>query len=170
MPLHGDDGGFMLIRNATMADLSAIAEVERRCFPVKEAATEEEFRERLAAYADCFWLLFDGGRLVSFIDGMATDEADLRDEMYADASLHKSNGRWQMIFGLNTLPEFRRRGYAALLVRTLTEAARERGKLGVVLTCKEKLIPYYASLGFENEGLSSSTHGDVAWYQMRLRF
>ncbi len=160
----------MLIRNATLADLSAVAEVERRCFPQKEAATEEEFRERLEAYADCFWLLFEDGRLASFIDGMATDEADLRDEMYADASLHRPDGRWQMIFGLNTLPEYRKRGYAAMLVRHLTEESRKRGKLGVVLTCKERLVPYYASLGFENEGLSSSTHGDVSWYQMRLTF
>lgn len=160
----------MLIRNATLADLSAVAEVERRCFPPKEAATEEEFRERLEAYADCFWLLFEDGRLASFIDGMATDEADLRDEMYADASLHRPDGRWQMIFGLNTLPEYRGRGYAAMLVRHLTEESRKRGKLGVVLTCKERLVPYYASLGFENEGLSSSTHGDVSWYQMRLTF
>ena len=160
----------MLIRNATLDDLAAVAEVERRCFPPKEAATEEEFRERLEAYADCFWLLFEDGRLASFIDGMATDEADLRDEMYADASLHRPDGRWQMIFGLNTLPEYRRRGYAAMLVRHLTEESRKRGKLGVVLTCKERLVPYYASLGFENEGLSSSTHGDVSWYQMRLTF
>ena len=58
----------------------------------------------------------------------------------------------------------------AMLVRHLTEESRKRGKLGVVLTCKERLVPYYASLGFENEGLSSSTHGDVFWYQMRLTF
>lgn len=160
----------MLIRNATMADLAAITEVERRCFPASEAATEDEFRERLSAYADCFWLMFEDGRLVAFIDGMATDERDLRDEMYADASLHRKDGQWQMIFGLNTIPEYRRRGCAAALVRRLAEEARKRGKLGVVLTCKERLIPYYASLGFEDEGLSSSTHGHVAWYQMRLTF
>ena len=160
----------MVIRNAELADLAAIAEVERRCFPVQEAATEDEFRERLEAYADCFWLLFEDGKLVSFVDGMATDEKDLRDEMYADASLHNGNGRWQMIFGLNTLPEYRNRGYAAMLVRRLTEEARARGRLGVVLTCKERLVHYYASLGFENEGLSSSTHGNVTWYQMRLTF
>ncbi len=153
-----------------MDDLAAVSEVERRCFPAAEAATEEEFRERLEAYADCFWLLFEEERLVAFIDGMATDERDLRDEMYADASLHRPDGRWQMIFGLNTLPEFRRRGCAAMLVRRLLEESRKRGKMGVVLTCKERLIPYYASFGFEGEGLSASTHGNVAWHQMRLSF
>ena len=34
----------MIIRNATMDDLAAVSEVERRCFPAAEAATEEEFR------------------------------------------------------------------------------------------------------------------------------
>lgn len=159
-----------MIRNATMADLPAIADVEKRCFPPQEAATEEEFRERLAAYADCFWLLFEDGRLVSFIDGMATDEPDLRDEMYADASLHRKDGHWQMIFGLNTLPEYRRRGYAARLVERLAEEAKRRGKIGVVLTCKERLVPYYESLGFKYEGASSSTHGDAVWHQMRMIF
>lgn len=161
----------MQIRHATMADLKDIAAVERRCFPEAEAATEEDFRERLAAYADHFWLLFDDeGCLVSFIDGMATDEADLADDMYKNASLHREDGKWQMIFGLNTLPEHRRKGYAALLVRTLVEASRDKGKLGVVLTCKERMIPYYASFGFEDEGVSDSTHGNVVWHQMRLTF
>ena len=41
---------------------------------------------------------------------------------------------------------------------------------GLVLTCKEKLIPYYSSFGFQDEGISSSEHGNVVWHQMRLRF
>ena len=101
---------------------------------------------------------------------MATDEADLADDMYKNASLHRRDGKWQMIFGLNTLPEHRRKGYAALLVRSLVEASREKGKLGVVLTCKERMIPYYASFGFADEGVSGSTHGNVVWHQMRLSF
>ena len=32
----------LVIRNATMEDLFAVAEVEAECFPVSEAATEEE--------------------------------------------------------------------------------------------------------------------------------
>ena len=161
----------MFVRHATMADLAAVASVEKRCFPAAEAATEEEFRERLAVYANHFWLLFDEeGNLVSFIDGMATDEPDLADDMYADASLHRKDGCWQMIFGLNTVPEHRGKGCAAMLVRRLVEDSRARGKKGVGLTCKEALIPYYASFGFKDEGVSSSTHGNVVWHQMRLSF
>ena len=129
-----NNGEIMFIRHANMDDLAAISHVEKRCFPEAEAATEEEFRERLAAYADHFWLLFDeDGNLVSFIDGMATDEPDLADEMYRNASLHRADGRWQMIFGLNTVPEHRGKGYAASLVRRLVEDSRAKGKKGVVL-------------------------------------
>ena len=48
--------------------------------------------------------------------------------------------------------------------------AKAQGRLGLVLTCKEKLIHYYSKYGFVNEGLSKSTHGNVEWYQMRLTF
>lgn len=64
---------------------------------------------RLAVYPDHFWLLEDEGTLVSFVDGMVTDEPFLRDEMYEDASLHNEQGAWQMIFGVNTIPAYRRR-------------------------------------------------------------
>lgn len=50
------------------------------------------------------------------------------------------------------------------------EDARTQRRKGLVLTCKEALIHYYASFGFENEGISESVHGNVTWYQMRLTF
>ena len=160
----------MTIRAATLADLPALAAVEAACFPVAEAATEAELRDRLTHYADHFWLLLDGERLVSFVDGMVTDAADLTDAMYADASLHNENGAWQMIFGVNTLPEYRRRGLAGQLLETAIAAAKQQGRKGLVLTCKDKLVHYYARFGFVSEGVSGSAHGGVTWYQMRLTF
>ena len=51
------------------------------------------------------------------------------------------------------------------------EDAKKQGRKGLVLTCKEKLIPYYAKFGFSDEGVSEkSTHGNVVWHQMRLTF
>ena len=76
-----------------MADLAAVAAVENACFPPAEAATADEFRDRLAHYAAHFWLLFDEkGDLVSFVDGMVTDERDLTDAMYAQAAMHDEKG------------------------------------------------------------------------------
>ena len=161
----------MEIRTATMADLDMIAVVEAECFPAAEAATKEEFAERIQYYGDHFWLLFDEDKLVAFVDGFVTNEADLTDEMYAKASMHEEDGAWQMIFGVNTIPAYRKRGLAGKLIERAIEDAREQGRKGLVLTCKDHLVHYYAKFGFENEGVSeNSTHGDAVWNQMRLTF
>lgn len=123
-----------------------------------------------AAVRRSFWLLWEGERLLAFVDGFCTDWPDLTDEMYADASLHRENGAWQMIFGVNTIPACRRQGYAGQLLQQAIADARAQGRKGLVLTCKEALVHYYAKFGFVNEGVSASTHGGVVWYQMRLRF
>ena len=73
----------MRIRTAVPGDLAAVTAVEAACFPAAEAATEEEFAQRLAHYGDHFWLLeTEEGQMVSFVDGMVTDEPTLRDECY----------------------------------------------------------------------------------------
>lgn len=160
----------MEIRTATLKDLDAVSAVEAACFPAAEAATPAEFAERLRHYGSHFWLMFDGEKLIGFVDGMVTDRADLIDDLYAQASLHNENGAWQMIFGVNTLPEYRRQGVAAALLERAIADAKAQGRKGLVLTCKDKLVRYYAKFGFVSEGVSESTHGGVVWYQMRLTF
>lgn len=160
----------MLIRTATIEDLDEITEIEAECFPAAEAADREAFQQRLQYYGNHFWLLYEEQKLIAFVDGFVTDEPDLTDEMYENAALHDENGAWQMIFGVNTLPAYRRNGYAGKLLARAIADAKEQGRRGVVLTCKEKLLHYYAKFGFENEGISQSVHGNVVWYQMRLCF
>ena len=160
----------MTIRTATIEDLETVSAVEAECFPPAEAATKEEFEKRLTHYGKHFWLMFDGDKLIAFVDGFVTDEADLTDEMYEKAELHNENGAWQMIFGVNTIPAYRKKGYAGELIKRAIADAREQGRKGLVLTCKDRLIPYYAKFGFVNEGVSESVHGNVVWNQMRLTF
>lgn len=161
----------MEIRTAAINDLDAVAAVEAACFPAAEAATKEEFAERIKYYGDHFWLMLEGNKLIAFVDGFVTDEPDLTDEMYENASLHDENGAWQMIFGVNTLPEYRKNGYAGELIRRAIEDAREQGRRGLVLTCKQRLVGYYAKFGFADEGVTDkSTHGSAVWHQMRLTF
>lgn len=160
----------MIIRTATLNDLDDIARVEAECFPVSEAATREQFSQRLRHYPSHFWLMFDDGKLTAFADGFVTDSPDLTDEMYSHPEMHNEAGKWQMIFGLNTLPEYRKRGYASELMRTAINDARTQNRLGLVLTCKDALVKFYERLGFVNEGVSESVHGGAVWYQMRLKF
>ncbi len=160
----------MNIRNATMEDLEILTAIEAACFPPAEAATRESFAKRLAVYPNHFWLLEEDGQVVSFVNGMVTDEPLLRDEMFEDAALHNEDGAWQMIFGVNTLPEYRRRGLAGVLLERAAADARAQGRKGCVLTCKDRLIHYYEKFGYRNEGVSQSVHGGVVWYDMRLTF
>ena len=142
----------MKITYAEEKDIAAIAAVEAACFPPAEAATEQEFVERIKYYGNHFWLLYDADKLIAFVDGFVTDEPDLTDAMYENACMHNENGAWQMIFGVNTLPEYRKRGYAGELIRRAIADARQQGRNGLVLTCKDRLLAYYAKFGFVDEG------------------
>lgn len=158
----------MKIRTATINDLKIIAEVEMECFPNSEAATEKNFKNRLSVYPNHFWLLEDAGKIVSFVNGMVTNEDELRDEMYRNASLHIEDGKWQMIFGVNTIPSYRRQGCAEKIIKKVIEDAKAHKRKGLVLTCKDKLVHYYSKFGFVDEGISNSKHGGVVWHKMRL--
>jgi len=156
----------MIIRQATMADLAAVTEVERLCFLPLEAASRSSFEKRLEAFADSFLLAEDEGKIVGFINGCVTDEKLIFDEMFHDTIHHKPDGEYQSVFGLAVIPQYRGRGIAKKLMNEFIELSRGRGKKGLTLTCKEHLIGFYASFGYENLGISGSNHGGATWYDM----
>lgn len=156
------------IRNASLRDLDEIDRLEQACFSPDEAATREALRQRLETFPNHFWLLERDGRLVSMVNGMVTDNSELADEMYRDATIHDENGKWQMMFGVETDPEFWKRGYASILMKEAIKDCREDSRSGIILTCKEEHIPFYEKLGFENKGVANSTHANKTWYLMEL--
>ena len=161
----------MNIRNGRISDVDELTAIEAECFPAAEAAERKSFEDRLKHYADHFWILEDdNGKIISFVNGMVTDEEHLTDKRYEKASMHDENGAWQMIFGVNTLPKYRKNGYAETVLRRVIDDAKKQGRKGLVLTCKEKLIHFYGKLGFVDEGVSDSEHGGVVWHEMRLTF
>ena len=160
----------VLIRNAKMDEGKLLAEIERKCFPPSEAASEDTVLERLQTFPENFFVAEVEGVVVGFVNGGATREAYLPDAMYHDISLHCPDGKYQTVFGLNVLEEYRRNGIGGMLIRHLVQVSKERGKSGVILTCKDFRIRFYESLGFTNYGLSDSSHGNAAWYDMRQYF
>ncbi len=56
----------MKIRTATMDDLNEIANVEVECFPAAEAATKEEFADRIRYYGNHFWLMLEEDKLIKY--------------------------------------------------------------------------------------------------------
>ena len=158
------------ITHALMSDLHAVTAIENRCFPIAEAASESTFRQRISHYPDYFWLYWENDRLLGFIDGLLSNRPDLTDQMYASPEEHTPDGRWLMIMGVCTLPERQHEGIATRLMRQVISDMRQQGHEGIVLTCKQQLIPFYELFGFQKEGVSSSVHGNTTWYQMRLSF
>lgn len=72
------------------------------------------------------------------------------------------------MFGLDVLPEYRKTGVAAKLLNEMINLSKVRGKKGIILTCKDHLIHYYEKFGFENQGVSASSHGGAKWNNMFL--
>lgn len=158
------------IRTATKDDADILTEIEAKSFPPAEAAGRDRFVERLAHFGDDFLILERDGKPVGLVDGMVTDQPTITDDMYADASLHNPNGRYQSVFGLAVIPEERHQGFATQLLHAFIDKARQEGRIGVILCCKKHMIPFYSSFGFVEQGVSKSEHGGAVWYDMTLLF
>ena len=156
------------IRPVKPEDIESLTSVEAICFPEAEAATKESFIDRVAAFPECFFVAEIEGKIIGFINGMATDSKVIEDIMFEDTSLHKPDGIYQSIFGLDVLPDYRCHGIAAALMQHMIEDAKKKDRVGLILTCKDKLLHYYAKFGYENMGISNSVHGGAVWYDMIL--
>ncbi len=159
-----------IIRSASLSDLDAVTYLEKQCFPSSEAADRNAFSVRLRSFPECFWVSEEHENIISMINGMSTQQRDLRDEMYTDTTLYGPNGAWLMLFGVATAPDRQHNGFASRLMNHVIEDTKRKIRQGIVLTCKETLIPFYQRFGFVGEGKSVSMHGDAEWYQMRLTF
>lgn len=160
----------VLIRNAKKGEAALLAQIEAECFPAAEAAGKQDIEARMDVFEDCFFVAETNGKIVGFINGAVAKEASLPDQMYHDASLHDPNGAYQTVFGLDVLPAYRRNGIAGRLLERMIHHARECQRKGVVLTCKDHLVHYYAGFGFKHCGVADSTHGGAKWNEMKLLF
>ena len=158
------------IRQVTMEDLEPVTQVEAVCFPAAEAAGRETFRARINSFPDSFFVAEIDGEIVGFINGAVTENRTIEDQMFEDASLHDPSGSYQSIFGLDVVPKWQHKGIAGELMNYLIEDARRRGRKGLILTCKDKLIGFYEKFGYRNLGISKSVHGGALWYDMILEF
>lgn len=158
----------LIIRKADISDIDAVTELEKSCFPIAEAADRKAFELRLRNYPECFWILEKDGKAVSMINGMTTNCNDLCDEMYSGTDMYSPEGKWLMLFGVATTPAYQKIGFASKLMERVIEDVKNQERWGIVLTCKDELLPFYSRFGFVSEGISDSEHGGAKWYQMRL--
>lgn len=160
----------MRIVHATRDQLDELFAIESAGFPPSEGASRKALQSRLAVAPELFWLLYDGDVLVGFVDALAWDRRDLDDALYSDVTLHRKDGAWVMVLGVNTIAKYRHKGCGSLLMGQVVADCKSQGRKGIVLTCKEALVSFYQGVGFLDEGISDSTHGGVVWHQMRVTF
>ena len=110
----------------------------------------------------------ENGKIIGFVNGCTTDKPELPDELYHNPLLHNAAGGYQTVFGLDVLPEYRKKGVAGELLKQMISLSKSRNKKGIILTCKDYLIGYYEKFGFENQGVSASSHGVAKWNNMFL--
>ncbi|MEG6586785.1 GNAT family N-acetyltransferase [Dendrosporobacter sp. 1207_IL3150] len=157
-----------IIRRVRPEDLDRIAEIEALCFPAAEAASREAFQDRIKAFPGYFLVADIDGTLIGFINGCVTNSSVIYDEMFHNIQHHIPNGSNLSVFGLDVIPEYRRQGVAAQLMQHFIQIAKNTGRKSIILTCKGRLVHYYESFGYANQGISESKHGGSQWFDMTL--
>ena len=111
----------VIIRLAEKKDLDTIIQIEAICFPKEEAASEDSLKKRFEAFPENFIVAETkiDKKIIGFINGCTYDKPELPDILYEDASLHNKNGEYQTIFGIDTLPDYRRQGVGEHLMKSL---------------------------------------------------
>ncbi len=160
----------IIIRQAQLDDLDRITFVESTCFPQTEAANKTQFQQRLLTFKESFFVAEHYNQIIGFINGAVIDEPTISDILFKQADLHKPSGTYQTIFGLDIMPDYRHQGIAIKLMNHMIDYAKSTKRKGVILTCKENLIPFYNQFGYINRGISKSVHGGAIWYDMILLF
>lgn len=156
------------IRMVEPDDLTACHTIEARCFPPAEAAWTSSLDTRIQTYPEGFLVAEYEGQVIGQVNSGSTSKDDISDEEFKQLIGHDPEGDKIVIFSLSVLPEFQKQGVGDKLLGGFIQQARELGKSKVLLLCKDNLIPYYTRYGFENTGLSASTHGGATWHEMSL--
>ncbi len=159
----------LIIRHVLPKDLDECYQVEIFGFLPEETASKETIKLRMDTFPQGFLVAEWDGRVVGMLNGASTDKDDISDEELKQLIGHDPNGRNSVVFALAVLPEYRKQGIARQLMEQFTVEARGQGKENILLMCKQHLIRYYESMGFEHMNLSKSTHGGAEWHEMRLR-
>ena len=156
----------MIIRHANEEDLNQLVEIEKECFLVEEAASKEAFINRLSLISDSFFVAEQGEQILGYVNGPVIDAKFITDDLFETIKKNPISGGYQSILGLAVAKKYQHHQIASKLLDRLYHSARVKQRQAITLTCKEKLISFYEKNGYENKGLSTSTHGGQQWYNL----
>ena len=144
------------------------AAIEQVCFPSNEACSEKNMKERIARAPELFLVAIDKetGKIVGFVNGLATNEYVFRDDFFTNAGTHDPNGKNIMLLGLDVLPAYRKQGLGKELMYQYLRRERVNGRRMIILTCLQSKVKMYKKMGFQDEGISDSSWGGEKWHEM----
>ena len=158
-------------REPRREEAAQICGIEKACFPPNEACPEAEMYRRVERIPEQFLIAVDRntGVIAGFLDGLASDEKEFRDEFFTDVTLHDPAAQTEFLMGLDVLPQYRGQGLARELVRLYGIRGQVRGRLKMVLTAHEEKLGMYEKMGFKDLGISGSVWGGNPWHEMEIR-
>ncbi|MGF2385678.1 GNAT family N-acetyltransferase [Lentilactobacillus otakiensis] len=153
--------------HANLTELSEIMTIENAGFSPAEAATETAMKERISLYPDTFITAKSAeDQLVGYIVGPAFDQRYLTDELFNRSHPNRTKDRYQTVLSLAAHPNFRGQGVASQLLTELAKVAKAQNRIAITLTCLANLVSFYEQNGYQNEGISASSHAGETWYNM----
>lgn len=148
------------------------ADLEEICFPPGQRISRDVILTRADKYPDQFLVAEDtkatDHKIAGFIAGVATERDSFSDDLFTNPEIHNPLGSTVMISGLEVRPEYRHMGLATKLMKKFIDRERRGERKRIVLTCLERLVPFYEHMGYQKIGLSKSTLGGAAWYEMDM--
>lgn len=156
----------MNLRNVRSRDLQQLLAIENAGFTPEEAATKDAFIERISLISDTFIVAEKEGEIVGFINGPVMNQLYITDDLFEKIEKNPATGGIQSILGIAVAPTARKQGIAQQLLEEFVTRSKQADRKAISLTCKEHLIAFYEQFGYVNHGLSSSTHGGVAWFNL----
>jgi predicted GNAT family N-acyltransferase len=151
-------------------ELKRVIELEEASFPDDEAASPDTLRYRCKHAADYFRAYFlknsNLKELVGFVNGTLSSGDKLNGETMSN---HDVNGTMLCVHGVVVAERHRRQGIGLAMMRAYVrdiEARCSERLASIRLLCKQHLIEFYQSVGFQLLGKSDVEHGQDQWFEM----
>lgn len=156
----------MQIRNVLPEDLEQLYFLENTGFTPEEAATKSAFLHRIHTISDTFIVAEENGLIIGYINGPVISEPFITDNLFEQTLPNPLIGGHQSILGIVVHPNYQKLGIASVLLQEMEKRSRLQKRLSITLTCKKELIPFYEKNGYINQGVASSKHAGVVWYNL----
>lgn len=156
----------MEIRFAKPVDLPHIVALERASFSEAEQISEAVLATYLHYLSKTCLVMETGGTVIGFVLSCPSQFITVSDSIFHLTPESLPYGAYLSIASLAVSTKYQKQGIGTLLLAALKEIAVANDYIGISLTCKEHLVPYYELNQFKDMGPSSSQFGGQMWYDM----